>query len=162
MSQRVRHALIQKHVQHEVMHTFTSTGSCPQARLPAPSYPLVSPIHHFHTIPSATAWQALPQAADGYLIVTKSLIFNQILNRTHRVLTHRLAGIAPGGKSATCVDVAKQGGVSFLSHEGYVEGVQPFKEASEVQFWIRSDSQADSLEETSTPKGQVGRSFGQG
>ncbi|WIA32859.1 hypothetical protein OEZ86_006034 [Tetradesmus obliquus] len=67
---------------------------------------------------------------------------------------YAVPGLAPDGAAATCVQLAKDGGLSFQVKQGAAEGLQPFGGVTAVQVWLASDARTDDPFETSTPKGQ--------
>ena len=64
-------------------------------------------------------------------------------------------GAAPDGASASCVQLSKDGGLSFHVRQGFLPGYQPFAGAKAVQVWLKSDAQAADAAQTSTPPGKV-------
>lgn len=64
-------------------------------------------------------------------------------------------GIAPDGSNGICISLSHGGILSFRCRECYETDYQPFKDASSVQFYIKSNSNSSSPFDSSTPKGQL-------
>jgi hypothetical protein len=68
---------------------------------------------------------------------------------------YAVANQGPGSVPATCVQLTKDGGLSFTMKGGNKPGLQPFAGVTAISVWLKSDAQAQDAAATSTPSGQV-------